>query len=151
MYVNKHGKHGLWLVEVLSSSLQPEMILINLYKKQVVQRKNKNSLSQKLKNVHLYEKKEEIWLSLMTKDPTSTEKSKKQSDNTKTAPKNAITQRLRTDLGRSVWVTIATKLVWLNWFTGSKPSFWRQQACNQKDIKNCNYSLYIFMFNCMMI
>ena len=43
---------------------------------------------------------------------------KKQRDNTKTAPKSSITQRLRTDLGRSVWVTIATQLVWLNRFTG---------------------------------
>ena len=32
-----------------------------------------------------------------------------------------ITQRLRTDLGRSVGVTIATQLVWLNQFTGSQP------------------------------
>ena len=35
------------------------------------------------------------------------------------ATKSSITQRLRTDLGRSVWVTTATKLVWLTWFTGS--------------------------------
>ena len=48
--------------------------------------------------------------------------SKKQRDNTKTPPKTSITQRLRTDLGRSVGVTIATHLVWLNRFTGSKPS-----------------------------
>ena len=33
-----------------------------------------------------------------------------------------ITQRLRIDLGRSVGVTIATQLVWLNRFTGSQPS-----------------------------
>ena len=32
------------------------------------------------------EKKEEIWLSPMTKAPTPTEKSKKQRDNTKTLP-----------------------------------------------------------------
>ena len=38
-----------------------------------------------------------------------TEKSKKQRDNTKTS----ITQRLRTNLGRSVRVKIATQLVWL--------------------------------------
>ena len=30
--------------------------------------------------------------------------------------KTSITQRLRTDLGRSVGVTIATQLVWLNFF-----------------------------------
>ena len=44
--------------------------------------------------------KEEIWLSPMTKAPTSTEKSKKQRDNTQTPPKPPITQRLWTDLGR---------------------------------------------------
>ena len=38
----------------------------------------------------------------MTKTPTPTEKAKKQRDNTKTPPKSSITQRLRTDLGRSV-------------------------------------------------
>ena len=53
-------------------------------------------------------KKEEIWLSFMTKAPTATETSKKQRDNTKTPPKTSITQRLRTDLGRSVGVTTAT-------------------------------------------
>ena len=56
----------------------------------------------------------------MTKAPTPTEKSKKQRDNTKTPPKTSITQRLRTDLGRSVGVTIATQLVWLNQLTGSQ-------------------------------
>ena len=56
-------------------------------------------------------KKEEIWLSPMTKAPTPIEKSKKQRDNTKTQPKTSITQRLRIDLGRSVGVTIATQLV----------------------------------------
>ena len=41
---------------------------------------------------------------------------------TQTTPqKNSITQRLRTDLGRSVGVTTATQLVWLTWFTG--PTF----------------------------
>ena len=39
----------------------------------------------------------------------------------KNATKTSITQRLRTELGRSVGVTIATQLVWLR-FTGSKPS-----------------------------
>ena len=68
------------------------------------------------------EKKEDIWLSHMTKAPKPTEKSRKQSDNTSTPPKTLTTKRLRTDLGRSVWVTIATQLVWLNRFTGSQPS-----------------------------
>ena len=36
--------------------------------------------------------------------------------------KTLITQRLRTDLGRSVGVMKATQLVWLNRFTGSLPS-----------------------------
>ena len=58
----------------------------------------------------------------MTKAPTPTEKSKKQRDNTKTPPKTSITQRLRTDLGRSVGETTATQLVWLNRLTGSQPS-----------------------------
>ena len=37
----------------------------------------------------------------------------------KIATKRSITQRLRTDLGRSVGVTTATQLVWLNRFTGA--------------------------------
>ena len=49
-------------------------------------------------------------------------KNKNQRDNTQTQPKTSIAQRLRTDLGRSVWVTIATQLAWLNRFTGSQPS-----------------------------
>ena len=32
--------------------------------------------------------------------------------------KSSITQRLRTDFGRSVGVTTATQMVWLTWFTG---------------------------------
>ena len=68
------------------------------------------------------EKKEEIWLSPMTKAPIPTEESKKQPDNTKTPPKTSIVQRLRTDLRRSVGVTIATQLVWLNRFTGFQHS-----------------------------
>ena len=40
---------------------------------------------------YLLEKKEEIWLSPMTKAPTPTEKSKKQRDNTKKSPKLQIT------------------------------------------------------------
>ena len=71
-----------------------------------------------IRQIHNKWKKEEIWLSPMTKAPTPTEKSKKQRENTKTPPKTSITQRLQTDLG----VTTATQLVWLNRFTGSKPS-----------------------------
>ena len=68
------------------------------------------------------EKKKEIRLSPMTKALSPTEKLKKQRDNTKTPPKTSITQRLRTDLGRSVGVTIATQLALLNRFMGSQPS-----------------------------
>ena len=63
------------------------------------------------------EKKEEIRLSPMTKKPYTPEKSKKQLDYTKTPPKTSITQWLQTDLGRSVGVTTATQLVWLDRFT----------------------------------
>ena len=57
----------------------------------------------------MYEKKEEIWLSPMTKAPTPKEKSKKQRDNMKNVTKTFdITQRLRTDLWRSVGVTAVT-------------------------------------------
>ena len=58
-------------------------------------------------------------------------KSKKQRDNTKTPPKTSITQRLRTDLGRSVGVTTATQLVYLNQFTGSQPFHSPQQLYNR--------------------
>ena len=50
----------------------------------------------------------------MTNAPTLTEKFKKQHDNIKPPPKTSLTQRLRTDLGRSVGVTAVTQLVWLN-------------------------------------
>ena len=60
------------------------------------------------------EKKEEIWLSPMTKAPIPTEMSKGQRDNTKTSPKSSITQRLWTDSGQSVGVSTVTQLVWLN-------------------------------------
>ena len=78
------------------------------------------------------EKKEEIWLGPMTKAPTPAEKSKGQSDNTNNATKSSITQRLRTDLGRSVGVNTATKLML---FTGlrAQPYHFPQQKCNQKD------------------
>ena len=68
------------------------------------------------------EKREEIWLIPMTKAHTPKEKSKKQPINTKTQPKTSISQRLRTDLGRSVGVTIATQLVCLNRLMGSQTS-----------------------------
>ena len=57
----------------------------------------------------------------MTKPPTPNEKSNKQCENTKNATETSITQRVRTDLGRSFKVT-ATPLVWLNRFTSTQPS-----------------------------
>ena len=85
------------------------------------------------------EKKEEIWLSPVTKPPTPTEQSKKQRDNIKTPPKTLITQLLPTDLGRSVGVTAVTQLVRLDRFTSVQPSHLPQQPCNQMDthLKNC--------------
>ena len=56
-------------------------------------------------------------LTPMTRTLKPTEMSKRQSDSTKTPPKSSITQRLWTDIGRSVGVTTATQLVWL---TGNK-------------------------------
>ena len=80
------------------------------------------TLNNQIHLIHFYEeKKEDILPSPMTKVPTFTEKSKRQCDNTKTPPKTSITQRLPTDLERPVGVKIATKLVWLNRFTGSQP------------------------------
>ena len=58
----------------------------------------------------------------MTNAPSLTEKSEKQRDNMKTPPKTSITQRLRTELRRSVGVTAVTPLVWLNRFTSDQPS-----------------------------
>ena len=76
----------------------------------------------------------------MTKAASPTEKSKKQPDNTKTPPKTSITQLLRTDLGRSVGVTIATQLVWLNRLTGSQPSNSPQQLCNNQGNEHAGIS-----------
>ena len=67
--------------------------------------KRQSTLLWHVKNMLLIvmaEKKEMIKLSRMSKAPTPTEKSKTQCDNTKTPPKTSITQRLQTNLGRSV-------------------------------------------------
>ena len=61
--------------------------------------------------VHLLIKKEEIWLSHITKALIPTEMSKGSHTNTKTSPNGSITQRLRTDLGRSDRVTSVIQLV----------------------------------------
>ena len=71
----------------------------------------RSHLSQTFKPPLSQEKKEEMWLSRMAKASTPTDKSKTPRDNTKTPTKTLITQRLRTDLGRSVGVTIATQLM----------------------------------------
>ena len=55
--------------------------------------------------MRIEEKREEIWLSPMTKAPSPTEKSKKHCESKTTPSKTSITQQLRTDLGRSVGVT----------------------------------------------
>ena len=57
----------------------------------------------------------------------------------KTPQITSITQRLRTDLRRSVGVKAVTQLVWLNRITRAQPSLYPQQPCNQKDthLKNC--------------
>ena len=59
-------------------------------------------------------KKEEIWLSPIIA-PTATEKYKKQRDNTKMPPKNSITQRLGTDLTRSVGVVLNSLKIYKLW------------------------------------
>ena len=65
--------------------------------------------------------KKEFWLCPMTKYLIPTENSKINGQH-KTPPTTSITQRLQTDLGRSVGVTTVIQLVWLNRFTGTQPS-----------------------------
>ena len=68
------------------------------------------SMSHKFENnVTNQMKKEEIWLSPMTKAPTPTEKSKKQRDNTKNANKNLD------------YTTIADRLTTVSWGNDSYP------------------------------
>ena len=62
------------------------------------------------------EKKNDIWLSPMTKSLKYKQKYQQPIDNTKTPPETSITQQLRIDLRRSVWVTTTIRLVWLNRF-----------------------------------
>ena len=57
----------------------------------------------------------------MTKARTPKEKIQEATWQHKTATKTSITQQLRTNLGRSIWVTTATQQVWLNKFTGPHP------------------------------
>ena len=51
------------------------------------------------------------------------------------ATKNFNYTTIGADLGRSVGLTTATKLVWLNLFMGSQTSHLPQKLCNQKDIR----------------
>ena len=67
------------------------------------------------------------------KSPCIHRKIQKSTRQQKRPPKTPITQRLRTDFGRSVGVTIATQLVWLNWLTGSQPSHSPHQLCNREN------------------
>ena len=69
----------------------------------------------------MQEKKDNIWLSLMTKAPTPTEMSKGQSDNTNNATKKFDYTAVADDFERSVGVTKVIQVVWLTWFTG--PTF----------------------------
>ena len=94
-----------------------------------------------IKNDLIQMRQDRIQGTIRTKDSIWTEEKRKRSDSAlwqkplhrqknpksnvtthRTLPKTSITQRLRTDLGRSAGVTIATQLVWLNRFTGSQPS-----------------------------
>ena len=69
------------------------------------------------------EKIEEIWLSLETKAPVSIEKSKS---------KTTTQQRFQNVKGRSVRVTAATQLLWLNRLRGFQPCQYSQKLCHQK-------------------
>ena len=57
----------------------------------------------------------------MTRTPIPTENSKTNGQH-KNATKTTITQRLQTDLGRTVGVTTVIQLVWLNRLMGTQPS-----------------------------
>ena len=71
----------------------------------------------------------------MTKAPTPTEMSKRHSDNTNNATKSSITQRLRTDLGRSVGVTTATQLVWFTGFRTHLPTHRNSSVIEDKNMQ----------------
>ena len=77
----------------------------------------------------LREKKEDLTQSY----DESPRKIQKATSQHKNATKTSISRRLRTDLGWSVWVTIATQLLWLNRFTESKPFPLTTKPYNQKD------------------
>ena len=95
-YRNEHGSH---------KNVLKNKCFINIYRRIVpVQRKRKKSDS------------------VPWKKTLHQQKCQKGKVTTKTTPqKSLISQRLRTDLGRSVGVTTATQLVWFTGFTG--PTF----------------------------
>ena len=72
------------------------------------------------KNIqYLHEKGRDLTQSF-DKSPYTDRKIQKATWQHKNATKTSITQRLQTDLGRPVWVTKDTQLVWLNRFTESQ-------------------------------
>ena len=80
-----------------------------------------------------FKRKRKRSVSVLWQKPLHQQKCQKGKVITQTTPqKSSITQRLRTDLGRSVGVTTATQLVWLTWFT-AQPSHSQHQ-----------YLLYLF-------
>ena len=82
----------------------------------------------------------------MPKAPALTEMSKGQSDNTNNATKSSFTQRLWTDLGRSVGVTTATQPVWLTVLQGPH-SHSPQQLCKSRITAWKYYYTVILKYN----
>ena len=68
-------------------------------------------------------KKRKRYVSVLLQKPFHQQKTPKSKVTTpKTRQKTSISQRLRTNSGRSDGVTTATQLVWLNCFSASRPS-----------------------------
>ena len=65
------------------------------------------------------------------KSPYHHKKIQNTTQQNKHTQETSIQQRLRTDLGRSVGITIANQLVWLNRLAGPQPSHSQQQLCNR--------------------
>ena len=84
--------------------------------------------------VKLKDKKEEIWLSPMTEAP-NTNRNVNRAVTTQTTPqKSSITQRLWTDLGRSVGKTTATQLVWLTGLRAHLPTYRNSRVIKRTQI-----------------
>ena len=69
--------------------------------------------------------------------------------NRKVSPTSSITQRLRTDLGRSVGVTTATQLVWFTGFIGSISHFWMEEY-KKSENKSLHSNQYFKEYNCII-